>query len=180
MNVNKTDKLSALDQTKSTEGTLQMKKGKFRLELQTADEEKEKSLVIVDGKTLWLVTPALKEFKNSKTQVAKTSLLNKKNKPQSLLRILTDGGVFGFFDVTNQVENEELVTYFLKPTKDSNEMTKAQIIVDKEKQVIAQLKYWDNLQNEISYQFTKVEFDKPMKDEIFNYNPPKSAQVTQY
>jgi outer membrane lipoprotein-sorting protein len=180
MNVNKTDKLSALDQTKNTEGTLQMKKGKFRLELQTVDDEKEKSFVIVDGKNLWLVTPALKDFKNSKTQVAKTSLKDKKNKSQSLLRILTEGGVFGFFNVTSTVDTDELVTYFLKPNKDNKEMTKAQIIIDKEKQVIAQLKYWDPLQNETSYQFTKVEFDKPIKDEIFNYIPPKNAQVTQY
>lgn len=180
MNVNKTDKTAALEQTKSSEGTLKMKKGKFRLELESADASKEKSMIIVDGKNLWYVTPPLKDIKNSKTQVVKTSLVDKKNKTQSLLRVLTEGGVFRFFEVTKSVEQEEMVIYFLKPSKPSPEMQKAQMMVDKNKQVIAQLKYWDALENETTYQFTSISFDQALKEDLFKYAPPKDAQVSQY
>ncbi|MBY0384037.1 outer-membrane lipoprotein carrier protein LolA [bacterium] len=180
MNVNKTDKTAALEQTKSSEGTLKMKKGKFRLELESADASKEKSMIIVDGKNLWYVTPPLKDVKNSKTQVVKTNLVDKKNKTQSLLRVLTEGGVFRFFEVTKSVEQEDMVIYFLKPSKPSPEMQKAQMLVDKNKQVIAQLKYWDALENETTYQFTSVTFDQSLKEDLFKYAPPKDAQVSQY
>lgn len=180
MDVNKTDKLAALEQTKNAEGTLQMKKGMFRLELESSDAQKEKSMVIVDGKNLWYVTPPLKDVKNSKTQVAKTVLVDKKTKPNAFLRILTEGGVFRFFDVSKSVEQDDMVIYFLSPNKQNKELQKAQILVNKEKQVIAQMKYWDAMENETIYQFTNIEFDKKIKDETFKYTPPKDAQISQY
>ena len=180
MSVNKTDKLNALEQTKSSEGTLQMKKGKLRMELTSTDADKEKSLVVVDGKNLWLVSPSVKDAKNSKTQVAKTKLANKKAKSHLLLQILTDGGVFRFFQVDKSVEQEDMVVYFLKPEKTMQEIQKAQVLVDKTKQVIAQFKYWDAMENETTYQFTGVEFDKQIKDTVFNYSPPKDAQVSEF
>lgn len=180
MDVNKTDKLAALEQTKNSEGTLKMKKGRFRLELESSDAQKDKSIVIADGKNLWYVTPPLKDVKNSKTQVAKTVLVDKKTKPSALLKILTEGGVFRFFDVTKSVEQDEMVIYFLAPNKQNKELQKAQILVNKEKQVIAQMKYWDAMENETIYQFTNVEFDKTIKEELFNYTPPKDAQISQY
>lgn len=180
MNVNKTDKLSALDQTKNSTGTLQMKKGRFRLQLENSENSKEKSQIIVDGKTLWYIVPPIKGEKDSKTQVAKTNLKNKKSGSQSLLKILTEGGVFQFFDVVKSVEDGDLIVYFLKPNKASTEMQKAQLMVSKEKQTISQLKYSDAIENETTYQFTSIEFDKPIKDSEFSYSPPKDAQITQY
>ncbi len=184
MAVNKTDKLNALEQTKSSEGTLQMKKGKLRMELTSTESDKEtgkeRSLVVVDGKNLWLVSPPVKDAKNSKTQVAKTKLANKKAKSHLLLQILTDGGVFRFFQVDKSVEQDDMVVYFLKPEKSMQEIQKAQVLVDKTKQVIAQFKYWDAMENETIYQFTNVEFDKSIKDAVFTYTPPKDAQVSEF
>lgn len=180
MNVNKTDKLSALEQTKSSEGLLQMKKGKLRMELTSSEVEKDKSLVVVDGKNLWLVSPPNKELKNAKTQVAKTKLDKNKSKSHVLLQILTDGGVFRFFEVSKSVEQDDMVVYFLKPEKAIQEIQKAQVLVDKTKQVIAQFKYWDAMENETVYQFSSVEFDKTIKDSTFNYTPPKDAQVSEF
>lgn len=180
MAVNKTDKLNALEQTKSSEGTLQMKKGMLRMELTSSESDKEKSLVVVDGKNLWLVSPPVKDAKNSKTQVAKTKLANKKAKSHLLLQILTDGGVFRFFQVDKSVEQDDMVVYFLKPEKSMQEIQKAQVLVDKTKQVIAQFKYWDAMENETVYQFTNVEFDKSIKDSVFTYIPPKDAQVSEF
>ena len=180
MDVNKTDKLNALEQTKSSEGTLQMKKGMLRMELTSSESDKEKTVVVVDGKNLWLVSPPVKEAKNSKTQVAKTKLANKKAKSHLLLQILTDGGVFRFFQVEKSVEQDDMVVYFLKPEKTIQEIQKAQVLVDKTKQVISQFKYWDAMENETIYQFTNVEFDKSIKDSVFTYTPPKDAQVSEF
>jgi chaperone LolA len=180
MAVNKTDKLNALEQTKSSEGTLQMKKGMLRMELTSSESDKEKTVVVVDGKNLWLVSPPVKEAKNLKTQVAKTKLANKKAKSHLLLQILTDGGVFRFFQVDKSVEQDDMVVYFLKPEKSMQEIQKAQVLVDKTKQVISQFKYWDAMENETIYQFTNVEFDKSIKDSVFTYTPPKDALVSEF
>ena len=180
MGVHKVDKVSALDQTRESDGRLLIKKGKFRLELESADKNKDKSLMVADGKTLWIVTPPAKEFKNSKTIVIKSQLTGKKAQALDLLRYLTQGGILNYFKVTGVNEKGDELTYFLQPNKKSLEFQRAQIVANKKEEVIVQLKYWDSVDNETEYQFKKVELDKEIKDDLLKYEPPKDADVTTY
>jgi outer membrane lipoprotein-sorting protein len=180
MSVGKTDKMAALDQTREFAGTLIMKKGKFRLELQTKDKNKDTSLVVADGNNFWLVTPPPKEFQDAKTQVFKASMSDKRAKAQGLLQILTQGGVLKYFKVTGVSVDGDKVTYFLQPSSKGMEMRRLQVVADKQNKVIDSLKYWDTMDNETYYQFTNIDFEKSIRDELLSYKPPKDADVMNY
>jgi outer membrane lipoprotein-sorting protein len=180
MSVDKVDKLSALDQTRVFGGTLYMKRGKFRLELESKDKNKDTSMIIADGTTLWFVTPPPKEFKDAKTQVVEGSLKDKRAKAQGLLQMLTEGGVVKYFKVNGVNDSTDNVTYYLQPNSSSVEFRRAQVAVHKKDKIIASLKYWDSMDNETTYTFSKVDFEKTVKDELLSYKPPKSADVVNY
>lgn len=180
MSVLKVDKLAALDKIKELEGQLWLKRGKFRLEMQTKDKNKDNSLIIADGKTLWFVTPPPKEFKGAKTQVVKADMNAKRAKTQGLLQILTEGGVLKYFKVGGVKQEGDTITYFLSPDKQSLELQKAQVTVNTVDKTISGLKYFDTMENETNYSFSKVEFDKSVKDSLLSYKPPKDADVMNY
>ncbi len=180
MKVNKIDVLTALDQKKTSVGEISLKKGKFRLELQAEDEDKEKSLIIVDGETLWQVQLPSEKIKNSKTQVAKMTLTSKKKKPHELLRVLTEIGVLKYFKVTKSTEQAPNIIFELMPQKNNKDLQKMEMTVDTKEQVITQLKYADALNNQTTYQFSQVKFDQPLADDFFKYAPPKGAEVATY
>lgn len=180
MKVFKKDTVSALEQVREFEGSMILQKGKFRLEVVSKDNNKDVSLVIADGKTLWFVTPPPKEFKGAKIQVLKASLTTDRAKSQGLLRMLTEGGVLKHFTVTSAEEVSQKTVYSLKPDKTSTEFSRALVTVDKDKQIIAALKYWDTMDNETEYVFSSVEFDKIIDQKHLSYTPPKNADVVSY
>lgn len=180
MNVTKTDKVAALEQTREFEGTLLLKKGKFRLDVKTKDKNKDESLVVADGKTIWFVTPPPKEFKGAKVQVVKAPMNTDRARSQGLLQMLTEGGVLKYFTVTGAIEDDKKITYYLQPDKTSVEFRRAQLSVDKDKKTLSMLKYWDSMDNETEYGFTSVEFDKKIDKKLLSYTPPKNADVVDY
>lgn len=180
MNVSKVDKVAALEQTRAFEGSLLLKKGKFRLAVTSKDKNKDESLIVADGKTIWFVTPPPKEFKGAKTQVVKAPMNTDRARAQGLLQMLTEGGVLKYFTVTGALEDGNKITYFLQPDKSSVEFRRAQLAVDKEKQTLSMLKFWDSMDNETEYTFSSVEFDKPVDKKLLSYTPPKNADVVDY
>jgi len=180
MRVFKRDTISALEQVREFEGQIILQKGKFRLEVVSKDNNKDESLVVADGTTLWFVTPPPKEFKGAKTQVLKASLTTDKAKSQSLLRLLTEGGVLKQFTVTGVQDLSQKIIYSLKPDKKSSELSRAEVTVDKEKQILMTLKYWDKVDNQTEYEFSAVEFNKNIDKKRLTYTPPKNADVVSY
>lgn len=180
MNVVKKDTVAALEQTREYEGSLALKKGKFRLAVTTRDKNKDESLVVADGKTIWFVTPPPKEFKEAKIQVVKAPMNTDRARSQGLLQMLTEGGVLKYFTVTGAKEEDNKIVYFLEPDKSSLEFRRAQLTVNKDDKTLAALKYWDSMDNETEYVFSAVEFDKPLAAKLFSYTPPKNADVVDY
>lgn len=180
MSVEKVDKLEALDQTRKYSGSMKIKKGKFRLELETQDASKDTSIIVADGKMLWFITPPPKEFKEAKTQVATASMSDKRAKSQGFLQMLTEGGILKYFKVTGVIENGDNTTFFLQPTSTSNEFQRAQMTTNKKEQIISSLQYWDSMNNETVYTFSSVDFKKPIDDSLLRYKPPKNADVMKY
>lgn len=180
MNVTKKDTVAALEQTREYDGVLHLKKGKFRLAVTTKDKNKDESLIVADGKTIWFVTPPPKEFKEAKTQVVKAPMNTDRARSQGLLQMLTEGGVLKYFTVTGAKEEGSSVIYYLQPDKTSVEFRRAQLTVDKDKNTLAALKYWDSMDNETEYSFSSVEFDKSVDAKLFTYAPPKNADVVDY
>ncbi len=180
MNVIKKDTVAALEQTREYEGSLVLKKGKFKLSVTTKDKNKDESLIVADGKTIWFVTPPPKEFKEAKTQVVKAPMNTDRARSQGLLQMLTEGGVLKYFTVTGAKEDADSILYFLQPDNSSVEFRRAQLTVGKDKKILSALKYWDAMDNETEYSFSSVEFDKPVESKLFSYTPPKNADVVDY
>ncbi len=180
MAVSKKDKIAALEQVREFEGALTLQKGKFRMAVVSKDKNKDESLIVADGKTIWFVTPPPKEFKDAKIQVLKAPMNTDRAKSQGLLQMLTEGGVLKYFTVLSSVEKGLQIVYELKPDKSSVEFRKAELTVDKEKQVLLALKHWDSMDNETEYVFSAIEFDKQIDKKLLSYTPPKNAEVVNY
>jgi outer membrane lipoprotein-sorting protein len=178
MDVERTDKTEALDLSRKFAGTLKIKKGKFRLEVESQDSSKDKSLVVADGKTLWLVTFPPTGFKDVKTQVASISMSNKQIFSKSFLPILTEGGLLKHFKVKGVLEAGDETTFLLEPKATNKDFKRAQLTVKKKDHSISGLKYWDASDNQTIFQFSKVDFKKPIDDSLLSYTPPKDADVT--
>lgn len=176
MDVKKTNKSGMIEQVQEAKGSLNIKKGKLRLDLETKD--KDKSLVVADGSFLWMVTPPPKEFKDAKTQVLKAPLNTKQARSQGLLQVLTEGGVLKYFKPTGvKKEADGTVTYFLQPQTASQELRRLVVSLNSEDKTITQLRYWDSLDNETNYDFSKVKFNQKLDKKLFTYKPPKNADV---
>ncbi len=179
MVVQKSDKLEALDQTRKFNGTLKIKKEKFRLELVTDDSGNDKSMIIADGKNVFLVTLPPQGFEGAKTQVMKVSIKNPKASSLGI-QMLVEAGILKHFTVTGVANKPELITYFLQPKKTSQDFKRAQVIVNKKLQTIEQFSYWDQLSNQVNYVFSQVDFKQLIDDSLLSYTPPKDADVMTY
>lgn len=175
MNAKKTTKSGVFDQTEEAAGKLYVQKGKLRLDVQ--NKEKDKSLVIADGSHLWLVTPPPKEFKNAKTQVLKASLSTSQARSQGLLQILTEGGILKYFKITSVSKDGALEVFNLQPNKEAQELKRVRLALDPQEKTIVSLKYWDNMDNETAYDFSSVKFNQKVDKKLFQYVPPKNADV---
>lgn len=175
MSAKKTTKSGVFDQSEEATGKLYVQKGKLRLEVQ--NKENDKSLVVADGSYLWLVTPPPKEFKNAKTQVLKASLTTKQARSQGLLQILTEGGILKYFKITSADKEGELERYNLQPNKEAQELKRVRLLLDPQEKTIVSLKYWDNMDNETTYDFSSVKFNQKVDKKLFQYVPPKNADV---
>lgn len=176
LQIKKTIVSSILGSTKVSEGEAWLNMGQMRLEI----HKPEPSKIIADKSYLWIESPAPKGFKEAQPQVLKASLKSKQAQSQGLIQMLTGGGLLKYFKVAGVQRLSGQVIYFLQPENQAVEFKRAQITVGKKAQVIDELKYWDQMDNETSYRFTKTEFHQKIKTSKFDYIPPKNAKVIVY
>ena len=176
LTLRKTVVLGILGTSKKSEGEIWLDQGKMRLEI----HRPEASKIVADKSFLWIESPAPEGFKDAKVQVLKASLKSKQAKTQGLLQLLTQGGVLKYFRVSGVQHEDKRVVFFLQPNKQSSQFKRAQIKVVARAKEIVQLRYWDAMDNETIYDFTKSEFNKSLESKIFSYRPPQNAKVTIY
>lgn len=175
MDLDKTLLLGLLGKERKSKGRLLLSKGKMRMEI----ESPEKSVIVVDGKMLWVADYPPAEFKNAAVQVLKGKLDSKTGVQQSFVGLLTRGGILKHFKVTGvQKDDKQRNVYFLTPAKQSFEFKRAQITATPDGKAIAELKYWDERDNETRYQFSNVKFDGSLPPKSFEFVPPENADIT--
>ena len=172
----KTVHLAALGGQRQSEGEIWIDKGKMRLEV----HRPEPSKIIADSHFLWIENPPPKDFKGAKTQVFKASLKSKRAKTQGLLQMLIQGGVLKYFRVSGVQEEEKQMTYFLQPNNQSIEFKRAQIRIKIMEEEISQIRYWDQMDNETTFDFLTVELNQKIEKAFFDYKPPKDAEIMTY
>ena len=182
MKVSKLVKLELLGQERKAVGNLKISKGKMRMEIQSPD----KSLVVLDKNTAWLISYPAEEFKNAVPQVIKANLSTKKGRSQSLVALLVQGDILQHFlvsGVLNKTDQKGAVVFFLQPKKTSTDFNRAQLTlneVSKNSFEVVELKYWDEMNNETTFSFSDEKWGVSVKDELFNYLPPKGVDVLSF
>ena len=174
MGVEKVLKLGLLGQERKASGKIWLSGGRVRMELEGA----EKSLLVVNKKNLWAVTFPPAEFKDAAIQVIRGDTTTKKGRSQSIVSLLSLGGFLKFFTPTGmQALPSGETIYFLQPQKEQTDFKRAQVKVTKDKKTIQELRYWDERDNETSFEFKDVSFGKKVDEKLFQYDPPANADV---
>lgn len=177
MDVEKTLVMGLLGKEKNSKGRLLLAQGKMRMEI----ESPEKSLVVVDGKTLWVADYPPAEFKNAAIQVLKGNLDSRKGAQQGFVGLLTRGGVLKHFKVTGTQQDEKgRGVYFLAPTQETFEFKRARLTLSENGKSIYELCYWDERDNETRMRFSNVKFNAPVSAKSFEFVPPTNSDVTTF
>jgi outer membrane lipoprotein-sorting protein len=174
----KTVKLALLDEEKNSEGNLILSNGRLKLEIL----KPEPSTVIVNKNLIWVISPTSKDL-GGKTQVMKISSSSLKKQAKAPLAILIGRpSAWDQFKVESKTEDENTAKYVLKPKdpKEMNEMVVLKITVDKKNVELRDLSYSDDLDNETRFDFKAADFKVDIKDDAFDYVPPKNAELTEY
>lgn len=174
MKVAKTLKLGLLGEERKSSGQMTIAHGQLRLELEGA----EKTLLVVNKKNLWAVTFPPAEFKDAVVQVIKADTASTKAKSQALTGLLGASEFSKSFKATAvQTTDKGEVNYFLQPVKEQADFKRAQVRVSKDGKTIVELKYWDERDNETSFEFSDAIFGKKADPKLFHYDPPANADV---
>lgn len=174
MKVERTTKVAIVGSERKNAGTLLISKGRLRMEL----DGSQKSLLVVNDKTLWAVTFPDEDFQDGKLQVIRADTTSKQGRSQNLLSLLSQGGFLKFFTVA-AVEREKNgdSVFFLSPKKEQVDFKSAQVKVSADGKKLLFLKYWDNRDNEVEMAFSDFKPEKSVAKEKFQYTPPSNADV---
>lgn len=176
LQLKKTITLGMLGSKKTSEGEVWLKNGKMKLVI----HKPQASKIVAGSQFLWIESAPPEDFEGAKVQVLRASLNSKQAKSQGLIQLLTQGGVLKYFRVSGIQKEGKTVRYFLQPDQQSVEFKRAQIEVNPDTKVISLLRYWDQMDNETTFEFSKSQFNQKLAESVFQYSPPKNAEVITY
>ena len=174
MDVSKSVKLGLIGGERKSAGKLTIANGQMRMELEGA----EKTLLVVNKKNLFAVTYPPAELKDAAVQVIRGDVANKKAQSNVITGLLGSGGFLKNFKPTGFTQKESgEILYFLAPMKAASEFKRAQLLVSKDVKEIREFRFWDERENETTFNFSNITFGKPVDASLFNYTPPANADV---
>ena len=163
-----------LGREKKSEGRLYYKQGKLRLELKAPED----TLVIMDGKTLWLVT-VLGEELGGKTMVTKTSARSFKKASTIMAALIENQKLLKEFNLqSRQVKGEEVQLSFLPKNKEG-EIQSLDLWLNPQAERLLKVVYTDDKENEVEFELGVPEVIESDSTKLFSYVPPKGAEVTE-
>jgi len=175
MKVNKKVFYAAMETEKNFSGNLFASKGNIRLEFLVP----ARSIMLVNKTEIWAVSfPSGEEAKNpGKPEVI--HIASKKGKTQQAISALLGGDdLLKTFSILGKTDEKgKKVRYRLKPKSKIDEIEKIEIVVDKKREIISLVEYWDEIENKTTYELTEVTFNKKLSDKLFTYTPPVGVKV---
>lgn len=172
MDVEKVVKSELLGKETKHQGKIFLGNGKFRWENDTP----EKTLLVYDGKTIWSEQTPPPEF-GGPVQVARGKV-DKKTRSHILLTTLVDADVKKNFKVLSEKKDGAEMTVSVQPLQDDLTVKDMTLKIDTKGNVLRQVSYKDDIGNVTTLNFSDVNFLKSEKKNLFKYQPPKDAQVT--
>lgn len=180
-----------LEETQASQGVLYISGHKMRVDFSTP----QKQSLILDGKYIWMENQTQGFDKN--IQVTKVRVDNALQKSNALLALLlSDKPPWHSFRkiktknndhkkalATNQRhQNKLLKKITLAPRRKNkhSEINQLEIQWSKKSQEIASISYEDNVENKTTYIFKKQNLNQKLDPALFQYSPPKGAEVTEF
>lgn len=172
MSVEKSVKSELLGKETKYNGKIYLANGKFRWENTTP----EKTLLVFDGTTIWSEQTPPKEF-GGPIQVAKGKV-DKKTRSHILISALVGADLEKNFKIVKEEKVGDLVKLDVTPIYDDLTVKSLQVILDPTENTMKEISYKDDIGNLTTMSFSNVKFQKKEKNNLFKYQPPKGAQVT--
>lgn len=174
MQVKKVVRMPLLQKESRSSGTMVIKKGGlFRWDSEGA----EKTLVLMDGKVVWLVTyPRDPEDKISVIKAVHPQ----KSQPHAVMAFLMGKGRISdeFKVLSEKKQGADLFEVSLKAKQKEAQIPVLTCVVHAKKQTIESITYQDAMGNETELSFSEIEFDKNVDPKTFEFSPPASADVS--
>lgn len=167
---------SMLAREKLGEGRLYYRKGLLRLVMKSPEE----SLLVVDGKTIWLESKLDKEM-GGKTIVSKTSAGSLRKSKTLIAALLENRNLTKEFKLKKRKSEEGQVRFDFEPkdTADS-EIQSLTVWLTKGGKGLSKVMYTDDKENEVTLEFGSPKALDDDADKLFRYSPPKGADVTEF
>jgi len=175
--IQRTIKITMLDQTKTSSGELALSKGRLRMDISAPDE----TTVVFDKKLVWVITPTPKEL-GGRLQVlkVKTSDIDRQSQAPIAL-LLGDQKAWNLFKVKSQKKSGDVLSVSLAKKKKSDSGVQGiDLQINVKNSTIQSLAYSDELDNSTKFDFSKTDFSAKLPDSIFTYTPPSGAEVTEF
>lgn len=173
MTVDKVVKSELLGKETKYSGKIYLGSGKFRWENTTP----EKSLLVFDGKTIWSEQTPPKEL-GGPVQVAKGKV-DKKTRSHILITTLLGSDVEKSFKINKEDKDGELLKLSVSPKTEDLTIQSLQLVLNPKEGTLKEVSYKDDIGNLTTLSFSKISFaPKKVKKNLFKYQPPKGAQVT--
>lgn len=165
----RTQTLSLLGETDTAKGELYYSKSRLRLDL----NGKEKSMVLITPSDIWNVS-----YEDKKPQ----NIVRSKPVSMPLLDLLFgDKKIWDKFEIINvHLNTDSRMDVTLKPKKDAqiSYVAKVRLNLDKKRNIVKKLTYWDDIDNETEMSFNYNRFKDKIDESLFKFVPPKDATVT--
>lgn len=172
MDVEKTVTSTLLGRETKHSGKIYLSHGKFRWE----NETPEKSLLVFDGNTIWSEQTPPVEL-GGPVQVARGKV-DKKNRSHILVSSLLGADLQGNFDITSEKIEGNQSTFVMKPKTDDLTIKSVTVVADTKEKTLREVRYEDEVGNETKIKLSNIQFLNKEKRKLFQYQPPKGAQVT--
>ena len=161
----------SLGQDIKAEGTVYLKKGgKMRWDYKSPSPQQ----IVSDGTSLWVYTPELNQ-------------VNKGNAPKALagpagsflagLGKVRDEFTVRFLNPASKVDSAGRFVLDLTPKAPTPLLTRLVLAVDPKDYIVRQAVLYDQLQNTVTMNFTKVAANAALPDSLFTFTPPAGAAV---
>lgn len=165
----RTQILSLLGETDTARGELYYSKKRLRIEMNGS----EKSMVLITPSDIWSVNYEGKKPKN---------IVRSKPVAMPLLDLLFgDKNVWDKFEVVKiHLNSDSRMDVTLKPKKDAeiSYVAKVRFNVDKKRNIVKKLTYWDDVDNQTEMSFILNKFKDKIDESLFKFTPPEGVPVT--
>ncbi len=163
-----------LDQTTTSEGKIWLSKGKMKIRF----DKPELVDVVYDGQWLWQAQKAPEDF-GGQWQVLKMKTNDLKKSNAGVALLFDKGAVEKKFKLLEVKTKKNEITYFLQPKDMKNSSLKKIIVtIDKDIKKVLRLTLEDQAETVTKLSFSGTVFGAEVSDKMFQYTPPKGAEVS--